>query len=162
MTQKNTALLLILTLAMAGLVVAADEENPAPPVGAVIHTTVDRVDATPRDPELLGQATSEGEMRVAELQARLMEGRQHPKPGAPMEIIDLDPSILVPLNPPVNLASPDGPGLSPELFVNTNPSNAASVNSRSEVHEPAVAASGDRVFYTANWYTAASSDGSVM
>ena len=138
---------------------SAEETGLPTTQNKVIHTTVERVSGEPTDPESLGAMTPEAEARIAELEARLMEGRQHPKPSAPMETIDLDPSILVPRNPPVNPMGPDGPGIGPELFVNTNPSDAASVSSRSEVHEPAVAAAGDRVFYTANWYTAASSDG---
>ncbi len=158
MKQKTFNLSLVLILMMAGLALAAAENTPAPAEDTVIRTTVERIDAA-RDPELLGETTPESELRIAELEARLMEGRQHPKPSAPMETVDLDPSVLLPLNPPVDLRDSDGGVVGPELFVNTNPSNAAAVNARSEVHEPAVAAAGDRVFYTANWYSATSSDG---
>jgi hypothetical protein len=138
---------------------AAGESTDAVSSDKVIHTTVERVSGEPRDSESLAAMTLEAEARVAELEARLMEGRQHPKPGAPMEIIDLEPSMLVPRNAPTRPFGTDGASGGPLLFVNTNPSDAAPANSRSEVHEPAVAAAGDRVFYTANWYTAASSDG---
>jgi len=144
---------------LGGLQMAGAAESPSEPDEAVIHTTVERLEGEPRDPEALGSVTPESEAHIAELEARLMEGRQHPKPGAPMESVDLDLSILVPQNPPVDLTSIGGGPVGPELYVNTNPSDAASVGSRSEVHEPAVAAAGDRVFYTANWYAATSSDG---
>jgi hypothetical protein len=158
MMQKLFNLSLVLVFMMVGAVSATAEETNEPNEDKVIHTTVDRIDEA-RDPALLDQSTPESERQIAELEARLVEGRQHPKPGAPMEILELDPSVLVPRNPPVDLRRTDGPVVGPELFVNTNPSDAVSVNSRSEVHEPAVAAAGDRVFYTANWYSATSSDG---
>jgi len=161
MIQKRRISALVLFVTIAGWMPASAQDSPPELVEVVIHTTVDRLDTAPRDPELLGETTSESEARIAELHARLMEGSQHPKPGAPIETITFDPSVLVPLNPPVNPARSDGSGVGPELFVNTNPSDVASVNSRSEVHEPAVAAAGDRVFYTANWYTATSSNGGV-
>jgi hypothetical protein len=158
MKRTTFDLMLVLTLTMAGAELVPAEETPAPPGDRVVHTTTERLDS-PRDPSLLGQTTPESELRFAELEARLMEGRQHPKPGAPMEIVNLDPSVLVPRNPPVDLGRQEGLVVGPVLYVNTSPSDAVSVSARSEVHEPAVAAAGARVFYTANWYSATSSDG---
>jgi hypothetical protein len=126
---------------------------------AVIHTTVDRLEAVARAESELRNQSDHDIAWIAELQDRLMQGRQHPKPGPPFVHIDLEPTALVPLNPPTAPWGGDASTGLVELYVNTNPSDATSVNNRSEVHEPAVAASGDRVFYTANWYTAASSDG---
>lgn len=155
--RSLSIVLLIVSIAGPASVLATD--TPPEPEEAVIHTTVDRLDATPRVEDEIGETTAESDVRVGELQDRLMQGRQHPKQGPPFETIEIDPASLVPLNPPTNPAEVDGaPGVV-ELYVNSTPSNVAPVGYSSEVNEPAVAASGDRVFYTANWFTAASSNG---
>lgn len=140
-------------------VVPAGETPPDPLEEAILHTTVERVSSPPVSPEEMGKTTAESDARVGALHAKLCEGRQHPKPGSPMTSIDFSPALLVPNNPSADSQMTDGPLAGPELFVNTHPSAAAPSGYRSEVHEPAVAASGDRVFYTANWYAAASSNG---
>ncbi len=159
MNRSKTFWIVVVACAFLGAAAGHAEDLDTPTDGTAIRTSVERVLGQPRDLEALGQTTAESEARIAELQARLMEGRQHPKPSAPMETVDLDPSELTPNTPPT-MTGGDGV-TAPEIFVNANPSDAVSVFSRSEVHEPAVAAAGDRVFFTANWYAATSSDGGV-
>jgi len=157
---KISSVLCTFILLVTAAAVPAGENPPDPSAGTVLHTAVKRVALPRTDPETMGSATAESDARVAALQAKLSEGRQHPKPGSPMENIEFAPSVLVPHNPPVAVGSLDLPTAGPELYVNSQPSGAAPSNYyRSEIHEPAVAASGDRVFYTANWYAATSSDG---
>lgn len=159
MKQRTFVPALALTLMMAGTGFGTAEEALAGPDETVIHLTIKRLDATPRDPDLLGQTTEESDAMVSSLQERLMQGRQHPQAGPPFEGLNISPDLLVPGNPPTN------PGIVVDgqttivLHVNSTSSNPAPVSYRSEVPEPAVAASGDRVFYTANWFAATSSNG---
>ena len=159
MKLKTVYLPLALIVMMAGLVPAAAQDVPPEPAEVVIHTTIDRLDAAPRDPELLGQTTQESEAMISALQERLMQGRQHPQAGPPFEVVDVDPHVLVPRNPPTNPGEMVDGTSSVILHVNSTPSDSAPVNWRSEVAEPAVAASGDRVFYSANWFAATSANG---
>jgi hypothetical protein len=126
---------------------------------AVLHTTVERIAAEPRDPELLGGTTPESDARVAELQARLMQARQHPEAGPPFETLAVSPGRLIPRNPATDPDRRQDSSAPVTLFVNTTSSAPAPAFYRSEVAEPAVAASGDRVFYSANWFGSSSDDG---
>jgi len=158
MMQRFQVLLVVTIVVCMAFPTTAEEEQPVI-TNKVIHTTVDRLDAEPLDPELLGQVTPESEARIAELQDRLMQGHQHPQAGPPFETVDVPAELLVPRNPPTDPNPVDGPTGSVFLYVNSTASDVASVSSRSEVSEPAVAASGDRVFYSANWFGATSANG---
>ncbi len=158
MKFKSLIPMLSVFVAIGGVQVFAAENVPSVPEEAVIHTTVDRLDAEPLDPEALGETTAESDAMVGRLQERLMQGRQHPQAGPPFETLDVPAQALVPRNPPTNPVVADGPS-QVLIHVNSIVSDVAPVNYRSEVAEPAVAASGDRVFYTANWFAADSADG---
>lgn len=158
MKQHLCVLFLVTVFLSFGLVYAA-EDAPELRDDQVIHTTVQRVSGEPRSLEELGEITAENEAHIAELQDRLMQCRQHPEEGPPFENLVVPQEDLVPHNPPT---SPEGIGLDAGdvvLYVNSNASDPAPVSWRSEVAEPAVAASGDRVFYSANWLAASSSNG---
>lgn len=159
MNPKTLELSLVLTLMMAGAVPATAEESPVPPDEAVVHTTIERLDAAPRDPDLLGETTEESDATISALQERLMQGRQHPQAGPPFEVVNVGPDVLVPRNPSTDPREMVDGESSVVLHVNSTSSNPAPVSYRSEVAEPAVAASGDRVFYTANWFAATSANG---
>lgn len=159
MQQKTFSSSLVLTLMMAGALLATAEEGPGGSDDTVVHLTIDRLDAAPRDQELLGQTTEESDAMISTLQERLMQGRQHPQAGPPFEVVDVSPDVLVPRNLPTDPGGMVDGRSSVILHVNSTSSNPAPVNYRSEVAEPAVAASGDRVFYTANWFAATSSNG---
>ncbi len=157
MTRLHSAWIMPLMIISIGA--AAGDEPDRQTAETVLHTTVDKVAAEPRDPELLGGTTPDSDARIAELQERLMEARQHPEAGPPFDTVEVPADRLVPHNPATD---PDGASDSSApvtLFVNTTSSAAAPAFYRSEVAEPAVAASADRVFYSANWFGSSSDDG---
>ena len=83
MQQKYLVAMIIAGFVWAGVAVASDEADRHPET--IIHVTVDRVGSAPLAPEALGEITEESNRRIAELQARLMEARQHPEAGPPFE-----------------------------------------------------------------------------
>ncbi len=96
--QKTFNLSLVLFLMMTGAVLTTAEEGPDGSDEAVVHLTIERLDAAPRDPDLLGQTTEESDAMISTLQERLMQGRQHPQAGPPFEVVDVSPDVLVPRN----------------------------------------------------------------
>jgi hypothetical protein len=156
--MSRTALISLATMIVSSGVAVADGEPEAVRPDAVVRVAVDRVEAPPRDPALLGEPTVESETRIAELQRKLMEARQHPKAGPPFESVDVPSTLLVPRNPATDPGSAAGDASSIVLHVNSTSSDPVPVGNRSEVAEPAVAASGERVFYTGNWFAAQSSN----
>ncbi|MCB1057452.1 MAG: hypothetical protein KDD11_18285, partial [Acidobacteria bacterium] len=71
------------------------------------------------------------------------------------------PADIVPWTPPVTTGATERAGEPIYVDVNGNPTSAAPGGFSSRVNEPSVAATGDYVFYTANWYAAASTDAGV-
>lgn len=161
--MKHSALVVIALglVSFAAAAVSGARDAQPEPVEAVIHTSVARVDAVPLEERAIGEPTDASDALVAARQERLLHGRQHPEAGPPFELVPVDPAAVRPLSPASAPLGPEGASAAPELFVNSVPSDAAPVSYSSVVNEPAVAAAGDRAFYTANWYSAASSDGGV-
>jgi len=135
------------------------EDGSSGPDEQVIHTTVPRLDAVAVGEAELDETTEASDALVALRQERLLHGRQHPEAGPPFEVTEVDPATVRPHTPATDPVDGESRTAPVELFVNSTPSDAAPVSYSSVVNEPAVAAAGNRAFYTANWYSAASVNG---
>jgi hypothetical protein len=155
--KNSTALVMISLVTLAGSTVALAEDDASSRKGVAFQTTVDRLSSEPLGPDAVREVTEEALEQVAKMQERILHGKAHPESGPPFEHLDIDPSLIIPRNPPTDLVKSDGSG-DIILYVNTIPTDVVPPTFRGVVDEPAVAASGDQVFYTGNWYAADSNN----
>ena len=165
----NRALRIAVALALAAAVGApafADGSTTTPIAikgsGKGVQKTVQRTIAPLRAKEgvsvdQLREITPEAIANVQERWKKLLEAGTH-KPGP---IVLVDPKVkgseVKPLSPPTRIPSTDAPG-DLVFFQTTNLDPTFANGFQSTVPEPSVAASGDRAFFTINWFAASSDD----
>ena len=154
-------LVLCLSFVMAASFAAADDELPS--TGKTGHAVLEPQKAeSPVPNSSMSFADQETIDAVRARWERLRKTINRPHRHRPLES-DGKALPAAPWMPPTSLGLPDKVDADAfEIRTNTNPTTAAPIGFASTVPEPSVAAGHDYVFYTANWWAAASTDGGAL
>lgn len=169
-----TGLVAILATALlpAPLAHAQDDASKTPPATAT-NSQVDAANGAERETRALRvtvprsghgsvstdelrEMTDQAREGVAKRWEKLLREGAHPA-GPPIHVTPIDPNQMRALNPPIQVDPSKGFG-DFTLFQTTPLNGVVSNTFRSIVNEPSLAAAGDRVFFSWNWWAADSDD----
>jgi len=157
--RKITIFLTLSALLLAAAASFAQNGETAPEEGKTLRVEIEPYkEAQPIPNEWMAIIDEESAKAVQERWEKLRSGINRPHDFNDPPASEISPSEIRPWAPQADTVGSKMGGDPFLLEVNTTPSSAATGFS-STVNEPSVAGTGDYVFYTGNWYGAASTNG---